>query len=158
MMPEIRPMTLEDKPSIMAILNTTPEFPPSDVAIAEEVLDCYLNDPSGSGYYALVAEADSTVLGYICYGPAPLTQGTWDIYWMAVARQKQGQGIGAALLKAAEKDIKKAHGRQAVIETSSKPDYEKTLRFHNGQGYETVCRVPDFYEPGDHKLILLKRL
>jgi ribosomal protein S18 acetylase RimI-like enzyme len=128
------------------------------VAVAEELIDCYLEDPSGSGYHILVAEVDSTVTGYICYGPTPLTEGTWDIYWMAVTREKQGRGIGSALTKAAEKDIVRTKGRLAIIETSSTPAYEKTRHFHLSHGYEVICRIPDFYAPGDDKLILLKRL
>jgi ribosomal protein S18 acetylase RimI-like enzyme len=155
---DIRPMTHEDKPHITEILRGTPEFKPFEVSVAEELIDSYLNDPSGSGYHILVAEVDSTVAGYICYGPTPLTEGTWDIYWMAVAREKQGQGIGSALMKSAEKEIVKAKGRLALIETSSTPGYEKTRHFHLSHGYGIVARIPDFYAPGDDKLILQKRL
>jgi ribosomal protein S18 acetylase RimI-like enzyme len=128
------------------------------VEVAEELIDSYLNDPSGSGYHILVAEVDSTVTGYICYGPTPLTEGTWDIYWTAVAQEKQGQGIGSALMKSAEKEIVRAKGRLVIVETSSTPLYEKTRNFHLSQGYEIVARIPDFYAPGDDKLVLQKRL
>jgi ribosomal protein S18 acetylase RimI-like enzyme len=151
-------MSHEDKPHITKILRGTPEFKPFEVAVAEELIDSYLEDPSSSGYHILVAEVDSTVTGYICYGPTPLTEGTWDIYWIAVAREKQGHGIGSALMKSAEKEIVRAKGRLAIIETSSTPAYEKTRHFHLGQGYEVICRIPDFYVPGDDKLILQKRL
>ena len=126
--------------------------------VAEELIESYLDDPSGSGYHVLVAEADSTVEGYICFGPTPLTEATWDIYWMAVGREKQGHGIGSALLKSAENDITEEQGRLVIIETSSTPLYEKTRRFHVGEGYEVICRIPDFYAPGDDKLIMQKRL
>jgi len=126
--------------------------------VAEEVIDSYLRDPRGSGYHTLVAELDSTIAGYICYGPTPLTEGTWDIYWMAVAPEKQGKGIGGALLAHAEERIREAQGRLAIIETSSQPEYEKTRRFHLNHGYEVIGRIPDFYALGDDKLILQKRL
>jgi len=151
-------MTPSDKPLIMTILQNTPEFKPSEVTVAEELIDSYLADSYRSGYHILVAEVDSIVAGYVCYGPTPLTEGTWDIYWMAVAPQMQGQGIGTALLESAEQKIKKAKGRLALIETSSLPAYEKTRRFHVRRGYELIARVPDFYAPGDDKLILQKRL
>ncbi len=61
-------------------------------------------------------------------------------------------------MEAAEADIKKAQGRLAIIETSSTPQYEKTIRFHLGNGYKVIGRIPDFYTPGDDKLIMLKRL
>jgi ribosomal protein S18 acetylase RimI-like enzyme len=142
----------------MKILQDTPEFKPSEVVVAEEVIDDCLKDPVNSGYYTLVAEDDSGVEGYISYGPTPLTEGTWDLYWEAVAQEKRGQGIGSALMQAAEKEIRKAKGRLALIETSSTPMYENTRRFHLGLGYEIIARIPDFYSPGDDKLILQKRL
>ena len=142
----------------MKILQDTPEFKPSEVAIAEEVIDSCLKDPINSGYYTLVAEDGSGVVGYISYGTTPLTEGTWDLYWEAIARERRGQGIGSALMKAAEEEIRKAEGRLALIETSSTPAYEKTIRFHLGLGYEIIARVPDFYSPGDDKLIMQKRL
>jgi ribosomal protein S18 acetylase RimI-like enzyme len=142
----------------MQILQNTPEFKPTEVVVAEEVIDSYLNDPTNSGYSIQLAEEGTVIVGYICYGPTPLTDGTWDVYWQAVVREKQGQGIGGALIKAAERAIRRAKGRIAIIETSSTPAYEKTRRFHLSHGYEIVARIPDFYAPGDDKLILQKRL
>jgi len=140
------------------MLRHTPEFKPFEVVVAEEIIDFYLDDPHNSGYHILVAEDDSTLAGYICYGPTPLTEETWDIYWDAVAQEKRRQGIGRLLTKSAEKDIIQAKGRLALIETSSTPAYEASRRFHISNGYEIVARIPDFYAPGDDKLILLKRL
>jgi ribosomal protein S18 acetylase RimI-like enzyme len=151
-------MTQGDKPGIMKIVGTTPEFKPLDVVVAEELIDSYLHNPGELGYHILIAEVDKTVAGYICYGPTPLTEGTWDIYWIAVAVEKQSQGIGSALMQSAEGKIKEARGRLVIIETSSTPEYEKTRRFHLGHGYELIARLPDFYAPGDDKLLLQKRL
>ena len=155
---DIRPMNYEDKPSVAEILSNTPEFKPFEVAVAQEVIDSYLSDPLDSGYHILVAEADSKVAGYICYGPTPLTEGTWDIYWEAVTQEKRGQGIGSVLMESAEKEIVRAKGRLALIETSSTPAYEATRRFFVANGYEIVACIPDFYTPGDDELILQKRL
>jgi ribosomal protein S18 acetylase RimI-like enzyme len=151
-------MIHKDKPSITKILRNTPEFKPSEVTVAEEVIDSYLKDSVGSGYHILVAEFNLTVTGYICYGPTPLTEGTWDIYWEAVARERQDRGIGSTLMESAEKEILRAKGRLAIIETSSTPAYEKTRHFYLSHGYEVICRIPDFYAPGDDKLILQKRM
>ncbi len=126
--------------------------------MAEEVIDSYLRDPRGSGYITLIAADGPDVAGYICYGETPCTVGTWDIYWMAVDRQKRGRGIGTALAATAEAEIKQARGRLAIIETSSVELYENTRRFHSGRGYEVIARIPDFYAPGDDKIILWKRL
>ena len=155
---EIRPMGKTDRPAVTKILRDTPEFKPAEVVVAEEVIDSYLRDPKGSGYYASVAESSSTVVGYICYGPTPLTEETWDIYWIAVMAGEQGKGIGSALLTSAEDNIEEAGGRLIVIETSGLSGYEKTRRFYQEHAYEAIARLPDFYTPGDDKIILQKRL
>jgi ribosomal protein S18 acetylase RimI-like enzyme len=151
----IRPMTRRDKPAIMRLLAATPEFKPSEIAVAEELIDSYLKGPYQSGYYILVAELELLV-GYICYGPTPLTKGTWDIYWLAVRQGEQGRGVGSALMASVEDEIKKAKGKLVVIETSSTPKYERTRRFYRRYGYEAICRIPDFYAPDDDKIIFQK--
>jgi ribosomal protein S18 acetylase RimI-like enzyme len=155
---KIRCVTTSDRSALLRILKDTPEFKPFEIEVAIEVIDCCLRDNKNSGYFILIAEDNKDIVGYICYGPTPLTHGTWDIYWEAIAREKRGQGIGSALMKAAEQEIRKAKGRLALIETSSAPSYEKTRRFHLGLGYEIIARIPDFYSEGDDKLILQKRL
>ncbi len=140
----------------MEILKNTPEFKPFEVVIAEEVIDSYLSNSIHSDYFILIATDDSEVAGYVCYGPTPMTDGTWDLYWEAVALEKQGRGIGTTLIREAETKIKKTGGRLVVIETSSTPVYEKTRRFYLKNGYSKVAQIPDFYSPGDDKLIFQK--
>ena len=153
----VRLMTEADKPAIMNILKQTPEFKPHEIPVAEEVIDAYLKNGGASGYNVLVAEGNPAVTGYICYGPTPCTEGTWDFYWEAVDRKLRGRGIGSALSRAAEAEVRKARGRLIMIETSSTPLYEKTRRFHLGRGYEIVARIADFYTTGDDKIIMAKK-
>jgi ribosomal protein S18 acetylase RimI-like enzyme len=151
-------MLKRDKPALITLLRATPEFKPAEVVVAEEVIDSYLADPAGSGYNTLVAEDGPAISGYVCYGPTPLTEGTWDVYWVAVSAEKQGKGVGGALLTYAEDKIREAGGRLIVIETSSQTSYVKSRRFYSNHGYETIARLPDFYAPGDDKIILQKHL
>jgi len=37
--------------------------------------------------------------GYACYGPTPLTQGVYDLYWIVVDPQLSGKGFGRYLLE-----------------------------------------------------------
>jgi ribosomal protein S18 acetylase RimI-like enzyme len=148
---------VSDRTALSQILENTPEFKPFEVTVAREVIDSCLNCGKISDYSILVVEDNAEIAGYICYGPTPLTDGTWDIYWEVVARGKRGSGIGGSLIKAAEKEIRKARGRLALIETSSTPSYSKTRQFYNHHSYKEVARIPDFYEYGDDKLILQKK-
>ncbi len=153
----IRKMTAADKPAVMKLLKKTPQFLPEEVVVAEEVIDCYLEDPS-AGYFTLVAESAGDIAGYVEYGETPLTQGTWDIYWIAVSPEHKREGIGAKLMEAAEKDIARAHGRMVMAETSSKENYAGTHRFYLAQGYHLAAQIADYYAPGDDIMFFQKLL
>ena len=142
----------------MRILQTTPEFLAPEVIIAEELIDAFLEDTETSGYYIYIAEHDGEIAGYVCYGNTPLTEATWDLYWIAVANNKQGFGIGRSLLKHAEDDIRRMGGRLVMVETSGKPEYNKTRRFYDTLNYQRVCQIPDYYAPGDDLVLFSKRL
>ena len=140
----------------MEILRHTPEFKPPEVSVAEGVVNSYLHDPDS--YNIFTAEAGKSIAGYICYGLTPLTESTWDIYWLVVSPDIQEQGVGGALTAFAEDQIRNNGGRLVIIEKSANPGYEKTRHFYLGHGYDIICRIPDFYAPGDDKIILQKRV
>ena len=116
----VRPLTIKDKAAVMSILRATPEFLPPEVVVAEELIDAYLEEEKASGYYIYIAEHEGEIAGYVCYGDTPLTEATWDLYWIAVANDKQGFGIGRILMKHAEDDIQRMQGRLIMVETSGK--------------------------------------
>jgi ribosomal protein S18 acetylase RimI-like enzyme len=153
----IRPMTEKDNGEVISILNSTPEFNPMDMATAIEVIEDYLQDPEHSGYHTLVAEIDSKIAGYVCYGHNNMTESTWDIYWIAVSRNIQGKGVGRQLMAAAENNIQSAGGKLIILETSSTPIYDKTNHFYVSLNYIQDCRIKDFYSPGDDQIIYEKR-
>ena len=152
----IRPLLAGDRPDIVRILEGTQAFTPVDVQVAIELLDCYLEAGIGSGYHIWLAELDGRAAGYICYGPTPLTTGTWDVYWIATDPDLKGHGIGTTLLNFAEQEIRQAAGRMILIETASNPLYLEARRFYLARGYIIVSSIPDFYSPGDNKITFRK--
>lgn len=156
----LREMRADDKEPLLAILRTTREFKASEVPVAEELLNACLDQPLTSGYHVWVAleEGKSIRRGYVCFGPTPLTEGTWDIYWIVVDAAWRGAGIGRALLRHAEQAIHNTGGRMILIETSSKDEYHGTRRFYEEMGYCQISFIPDFYTPGDGKITLQKLL
>lgn len=153
----IRPMTAADKAPVMGLIRATGFFRPDEVAVAEELIDIYLGQPDQKDYGIVVSEDGAgRVAGYMTFGPTPLTVGTYDLYWMAVDPTAQGRGHGRALVEWLEAYVKDAGGRLIIIETSSVPKYEPTRRFYLGLGYPEVARIPDFYQPGDDRVIYRK--
>jgi D-alanine-D-alanine ligase len=150
-------MTAQDKSALMQLLEGTPEFSALDRAVAEEVIDAYLFDPASGEFFTLVAEIDSQVVGYICYGQNSMTVSTWDVYWINVVNSLQGKGIGCELMTAAENNIKKAGGKLVWLQTSSLPVYARVNRFYINLNYTPVCRIAEYYGPGDDQIQYIKR-
>lgn len=151
----VRAVQREDRPAIERLLRAQTNFTAEEVETALEVIDEALSgDPE---YIVTVVERDG-VCGYECHGPTPLTEGTFDLYWIVVDPAAQKRGYGRLLLRAAEEDIARRGGRLLLIETSSQPSYDSTVRFYKRNGYRLEARVHDFYRRGDDKLILAKNI
>jgi ribosomal protein S18 acetylase RimI-like enzyme len=115
--------------------------------------------PPPSAYEFLGAfDEANTLIGYACYGPTPGTDGTYDLYWIAMDPAVQGSGEGGRLLSEVERRLGRRGGRLLVAETSSRPAYARTRRFYDSRGYREAARVSDFYAPADDRLIYAKRI
>jgi ribosomal protein S18 acetylase RimI-like enzyme len=157
----IRPAEQRDRDRIHDILRATGRFTDEEVRCAMELVDEWLATPEKGDYICHVAENSSAAagaVGYTCYGPTPLTDGVYDLYWIAVDPNYQGSGFGQGLLQFVENEVKQRRGRMLLIETSSKETYGPTLRFYERAGYEEVTRIKDFYRIADDKIVFCKRL
>jgi ribosomal protein S18 acetylase RimI-like enzyme len=158
----IRPMVAADRSGVFRILESAGNFTPEEVGTALELIDEWLDLGEHSGYLTYVLDAKdegvSEVLGYVCFGPTPLTESTYDLYWIAVDKLKHRGGVGKRLLKFAEEETVRRGGRMLLIETSSQETYGGTIQFYEKTGYELVGKIPEYYKPGDDKLIFAKQL
>ncbi len=155
----IRPMERADKAVVMGLIEATDFFHAHEMAVAEELVDVYLDVPGQSDYQVVVIEDErGAVAGYLTFGPTPMAVGVYDLYWMAVDPRAQGQGYGRRLVEWLEDYVKAEKGRLIIIETSSSPKYEPTRRFYLGLKYTEVARIPDYYQDGDDRVIYTKRL
>ncbi len=157
----IRPVEPADRFRIEEIVISSGKFNPEEIATALELVDEALQKGSQSGYMIVVLDAGKehpAVQGYACYGPTPLTQGVYDLYWIAIDPALQGKGYGRRLMEYVEGDVAKRGGRMLLIETSSQEAYGATLRFYRKAGYKRVARIKNFYRIGDDKLVFSKEL
>jgi ribosomal protein S18 acetylase RimI-like enzyme len=153
----VRPMRREDRERVLEIVQATEMFTPEEIFFAREQVDIYLEQPHQRDYFLVVVEDDSAgVAGYLSYGATPLTEGAYDLYWMAVAPDAQGRGFGRELVRWLEKRVAEAGGRLILIETSSLPKYEPTRRFYLALGYKEISRIPDFYKVGDDRVTYVR--
>jgi ribosomal protein S18 acetylase RimI-like enzyme len=145
-----------DVARLRRLVAATPLFYAEERAIALELLVLRLRLGPKSGYSFFFAERRGELVGYCAWGAVPLTVRSYDLYWIAVAAAVQGQGLGQALLRLAERAVARKGGGNLYIDTSSRRVYVRTRRFYADAGYREVGRLRDFYAPGDHKVMFCK--
>ena len=139
----VRPLERADRDGVCRILQTAGNFTGDEVTIALELIDEWLELGEESEYLTYVLDSPDDgagVLGYVCFGPAPLTEATYDLYWIAVDKSKHRGGVGKRLLKFAEEEIVRRGGRMLLVETSSQETYGGAIHFYERTGYERVDR------------------
>lgn len=156
---KIRPLVEKDRAGLLLMLIKTRAFTSQEIDVAMELIDIVLKDSIQKDYriYCMVEDEDQSI-GYICYGSTPMTQGTFDLYWIAVDPDFQKQGVGSTLLGFLEKVVKGEGGRLILADTSTIPHYEKTQKFYLKNGFQEVARVPDYYHPGNDRITFCKRI
>ncbi len=172
--PRLRDLTSADAVRILELTRATGVFREEELAVADEVFHDAVGPSGPSGgptagmdaaataavhrpYYALGAELSGELVGWICWGKTPCTEGTWDLYWLAVDPEAHRAGVASALLEEMERRLAGV-ARLITIDTSGRADYEPTREFYLARGYHAVARVPDFYAPKDDQVIFTKLL
>ncbi|HEX6100784.1 MAG TPA: N-acetyltransferase [Thermoanaerobaculia bacterium] len=154
---KIRPAHPADRARIQQILVATARFTRQEIGWAMDLVDLALG--GRPEYQAHVGEQPGgTIHGYVLFGPTPKAEGVWDLYWIAVDPQHQGQGFGQFLLHFVENEVRRQAGRMLLIETSSKRSYAPTVRFYQQAGYHEISRIKDFYRIEDDKVVFSKNL
>jgi GNAT superfamily N-acetyltransferase len=118
-----------------------------------------LTNPPGNTYEGLLLadESDSPV-AYACFGLTPMTEATFDLYWLVTAQAMRRRGLGRELMAAVERLLRGRGARIIRIETSSLEGQGGARRFYLSIGYEVVGTILDFYRPGDDLITLARRL
>jgi ribosomal protein S18 acetylase RimI-like enzyme len=148
-----------DGDGILRITATAGVFSKEEVDCVSELWDEYLqNGSEKTGYSFIVMKEGENVLGYACFGPRALTDGTYDLYWIATDRNIKRRGVGRTLMEQSEKDVAAMGGRLLVVETSGKAEYAPTRAFYEGIGYNKEAVITDFYADGDDLVIYTKKL
>jgi len=148
----------EDSEAVGRLVRATGFFSEEERCIAVELVEERLAKGESSGYLFLFAEQEDHLLGYACFGLIPGSLYSYDLYWIAVDPQAQGQGLGKRLMAESERLMATRGARRIYADTSSRPQYESTRAFYLACGYVQEAFLADFYAPGDGKIIFVKAL
>ena len=152
---QIKPSDIE---VIADMVESSGFFSDEEIEIAIELAEDKLDKQEVSSYQFLFAEIENQVVGYTCYGLIPATAGSYDLYWIVVAKDLQGLGVGKMLMAETENRIYQNGGRQIYAETSSRAQYTPTHKFYESCGYAKEAFLKNFYSEVDGKIIYAKVL
>jgi ribosomal protein S18 acetylase RimI-like enzyme len=152
----IRRLKPADSTEIENMLRRIPNFTDKELSIAMELVNIAAGNPEQTDYNIFVYENENQVVGYHCTGRRPLTDGVYDLYWIASDPESPVKGVGKALLEHSEDFVIQNNGRWLLAETSSKDNYANTRRFYIKNNYSVVAEINDFYAEGDNLLVFGK--
>jgi len=145
----VEPSQPNDLAPILAMTEAVGVFTAEEVTTVQELFEEYLKDAITSGYHFLSYRANDQVLGFVCWGPVPLSQSAADLYWIVTAPAASRRGVAAALFQAVEMAVRAQGRRLIVIWTSSRPGYEPARRFYLRMGCTLAVHIPEFYDRDD---------
>lgn len=151
-------VTSADFQRVRQLVVDTGMFTEEEAAVAQELVIERVKHGAESGYEFILAERAGELMGYACYGPTPLTDDSFDLYWIVVNRACQGQGLGRQLLQRVEQATLTLGGHALWVDTSSTEHYMPTRAFYHKTGFEQSAELKNFYRDSDNKVIFVKHL
>ncbi len=149
----IKPATPTDVPALKTLIDAVGLFP-SDML--DDMMADYFDNSESNNFW--LTDNDAGPVGVAYYAPERLTEGTWNLYLIAIHPDRQEQGRGAALLRYVEDQLRQRGERLLLVETSGVPEFEYQRAFYRKCGYTEEARIRDFYQVGDDKVIFRKAL
>jgi ribosomal protein S18 acetylase RimI-like enzyme len=151
----IRPTTPADTNALIALAAASGLFEPSQTAELTEMLGQHF---AGDSLDYWLTDEDQEPVGVAYVAPERMTEGTWNLYLIAVHPKRQRQGRGKKLLEYVEQLLIDRGERVLLVETAGTEDFEYVRTFYRKSGYAEEARIRDFYAVGVDKVIYLKFL
>ncbi|MDG2989689.1 GNAT family N-acetyltransferase [Candidatus Synechococcus calcipolaris G9] len=153
----IRLTTPNDTNALLALAEATGLFESNQIEELAQMLNQHFSDKTDSqGMW--FSDHDNELVGIAYVAPERMTEGTWNLYLIAIHPNHQRQGRGAALLRHIEQMLTKHGERVLLVETSGLKDFEYVRAFYRKSGYDEEARIREFYKAGDDKIIFRKAL
>jgi ribosomal protein S18 acetylase RimI-like enzyme len=153
----IRLSTLDDTTALIALAAASGLFEPSQTEDLAQMLDRHFSSENQTQDIWLT-DYDNEPVGMAYIAPERMTEGTWNLYLIAVHPDRQKQGRGKALLSYVEQMLIERGERILLVETAGTDDFEYVREFYRQNGYEEEARIREFYTTGVDKIVFRKAL
>jgi ribosomal-protein-alanine N-acetyltransferase len=142
----VRAMTFDD---LLAVHELEQALFPED-AWSVEMLRSELDDQPRTRHYVVAAESDDEIVGYAGLAAAG---GQGDVQTIAVKADRQGRGIGAALLTALLEEARLRDCDAVFLEVRA--DNERARRLYERFGFSRVGVRKRYYQPSGVDAIVM---
>lgn len=150
----VRSVIKNDISDLKTVIETSGLFPPE---LLDDMMADYFTNKESQDIWLTMVTNDSPIAVAYC-APERLTDGTYNLYLIAVRKDQQGKGIGTQLTSYVESLLKSKGNRILLVETSGLPEFELTRMFYDKCGYSREAVIRDFYREGEDKVIFRKKL
>ncbi len=153
----IRAIASDEVENVLAVAVASGLFEKNELDELRATLASYFAKDINQDHH-WIAEADEELQGVAYFAPERMTDGTWNLYMIAVRRKQQGRGLGKGLIKHVEAYLAGRGARLLLVETAGTDDFENARMFYRNIGYLEEARIRDFYAPGTDKIVFRKQL
>ena len=150
----IRKVKKEDITALKEVLDSSELFPSY---LLDDMIQSYLSNTASHDIWFTATDKNIPIaIGYCA--PEKFTEGTYNLYAIAVHKDYQGKGVGSAMMNYIESVLQKNESRILIVETSGTAAFTLTRKFYKQCNYTQQAIIPEFYDKGDDKVIFWKKL
>lgn len=170
----IRAATAADQSALVDLARATGLFEAEELGFFSGMMtECFNGEMPGHEWLVLCGEPlaedgeppaedgepsaeDSGIIGGAYFAPEMMADGVWNLWFIGVHPDQQGQGHGSTLLTAVEDAVHAQGARLLLVETSGTDDMELARQFYVKANYKQEACICDFYKAGDDKIVFRK--
>lgn len=128
----IRPVESSDIVPLLDMLQKSGQFDDEGVLHVRDTLKNYFSGESDELWFSAEQEGFA---GIAYCAPEVMTNDVWNLLMLWISPAHQRQGVGNALIKQIEKELRNKHVRLLLVETSSLIDFSAARAFYSKQGF-----------------------
>jgi ribosomal protein S18 acetylase RimI-like enzyme len=150
----IHPLVSGDVAALKSVIDATGLFPGE---LLDGMVADYLADNTAGEMWLVDVDAEGP-RGLAYCAPERMTEGTWNLYLIALHPDAQRKGRGTAVVAEVERGLAARGARVLLVETSGLPEFEATRAFYAKCAFVQEARIRDFYRAGEDKIVFWKTL